>query len=259
MDRMFEPHTRVTRIAYGAVFAALVTVSTSVLNVSIPSTRGYFNLGDLMVYTAAILTGPLVGGLAGGVGSALSDALSPYSTYAPGTLVIKGLEGLIVGYLYKKRDSPAIERHWRAVTLVMSAVLFLLIASMASFYYSGGLNLGTDFVGMMTGGYPYSAYFDVWLLGGAVAAVLVAYWGLRSGPRLGWTSLSIVVGGAEMVAGYFAYEVSVLGVPVPAALVEVPVNIAQLVFGLVGALFLTQGVAAMFKRPSARTPRPPPP
>ena len=68
--------------------------------------------------------------------------------------------------------------------------------------------------------------------------------------------MSIVVGGAEMVTGYFTYEVSLLGVPVPAALVEVPLNVAQLVFGLVGALFLTQGVAAVLRRPSAPTPRP---
>jgi uncharacterized membrane protein len=256
---MFEPHSRVTRIAYGAVFAALVAAATTVLNVSIPSTKGYFNLGDMMVYTAAILTGPFVGGLAGGVGSALSDTYLTYFSYAPGTLVIKGLEGLIVGYLFKKRDSPAIQRHWRVVTLLMSVVLFLLIGSMASFYFSGGLTLGTDFLGMLSGRYSFSGYFDLWILVGAVAAVLVAIWGLRSEPRLGWTSLSIVLGGSEMVVGYFVYEVIVLAVPIPGALLEVPFNIAQLAFGLVGALFLTQGVAAMFKRPSARATRPPPP
>jgi uncharacterized membrane protein len=259
MNRMFEPHTRVTRIAYGAVFAALVAAATSVLNISIPSTKGYFNLGDMMVYTAAILTGPLVGGLAGGVGSALSDAYLGYFNFAPGTLVIKGLEGLIVGYLFRRRDSHLVEKHWKAVTLVMSGVLFLLIASMDSFYFSGGVNLETDFLGMMMGGYSFSAYFDTLLVGGAVAATLVACWGFRSEPKLGWASLSIVLGGAEMIAGYFTYEVSLLGVPVPGALVEVPVNGAQLVFGLVGALFLTEGVAAVFKRPSARTPRPTPP
>jgi uncharacterized membrane protein len=259
MDRMFEPHTRVTRIAYGAVFAALVAAATSVLNISIPSTKGYFNLGDMMVYTAAVLTGPLVGGLAGGVGSALSDTLLGYYTYAPGTLVIKGLEGLIVGYLFKKRESLAIEKHWRAVTIMMGAILFLLIASMDAFYFSGGLGPETDFLGMLTGAYSFSVYFDVWLLCGAAVAILVAYWGLRSEPRLGWTGLSIVLGGAEMVGGYFAYEVTLLGVPVPGALLEVPFNAAQLIFGLIGALFLTEGVSAVFRRPPARTPRPQPP
>jgi uncharacterized membrane protein len=256
---MFEPHSRVTRIAYGAVFAALVAAATTALNVPIPSTKGYFNLGDMLVYTAAILTGPLVGGLAGGVGSALSDLYLGYYNFASGTLVIKGVEGLIAGYLFKRLDSPTIRKHWKAVTLTMSAVLFLLIASMDSFFFSGGLNLGTDFLGMMTGGYTFSLYFDLWLLGGVVAAALVAFWGLRSEARLGLTCLAIVVAGMEMVAGYFSYEVALLGYTVPVALVEVPFNIAQLVFGLIGALFLTEGVAAMFKRPSARTTRPPPP
>jgi uncharacterized membrane protein len=238
------------------MLAALVAATTSVLTVTIPSTKGYFNLGDMMVYTAAVLTGPVVGGFAGGVGSALSDTLLGYFSYAPGTLVIKGLEGMIVGYLYRKRDSTVIQKHWRALTVTMSVVFFFLVASMASFYYTGQLYLGADLGHLLAGGYSYSAYFDAWLAAGALASLFVAIRGLRSQPRLGWTCLSIVVGGAEMVTGYFTYEVSLLGVPVPAALVEVPLNVAQLVFGLVGALFLTQGVAAVLRRPSAPTPRP---
>ncbi|HVP23127.1 MAG TPA: ECF transporter S component [Conexivisphaerales archaeon] len=245
---MFEPHTRVTTIAYGAVFAALVAATTTMLTVTIPSTKGYFNLGDMMVYTAAILTGPLVGGLAGGVGSALSDAYLGYYTFAPGTLVIKGLEGLIVGYLFTKRSSPAVTSHWKALTAGISVVLFVLMAMTGSFYFTGGFDFGGDLVAALSGRGTSGIALGVWLLGAGAFSALVAYTGLRSGPEVGWTAVSIVVGGSEMVAGYFVYEVGI-GMTVPAALLEVPFNIAQLVFGLVGALFLTTGVAAVFKRP----------
>ena len=52
-----------------------------------------------MVYTTAILFGPLVGAFAGGIGSMFADLFLGYSHFAPATLIIKGLEGAIVGLL----------------------------------------------------------------------------------------------------------------------------------------------------------------
>jgi uncharacterized membrane protein len=255
---LFEPRTRISRIAYGAILAALVTATTSSLTISIPATRGYFNLGDMMVYTAAVLTGPLVGALAGGIGSAISDVLlSP--SYAPGTLIIKGMEGLIVGYLYRGRESAYVGRHWRAITSAMSATVFVLVAVATSFYYNDSGIFGMSPLLLLRGGYPYSLQYGAWLTGGLVVAIVVLYAGLRSDPRLGWMAMSIVVGGSEMVLGYFLYETSVLGIPVPAALVEVPFNVGQLIFGLAGAVFITESVAAAFRRPVSQTQRPPPP
>ncbi|MCE4620798.1 MAG: ECF transporter S component, partial [Desulfurococcales archaeon] len=74
---------------YSAVFIALVFAAT-LIAVSTPVTNGYFNLGESMVYTAALLGGTLVGTIAGGIGSAMADLYLGYSHYAPGTLIIKG-------------------------------------------------------------------------------------------------------------------------------------------------------------------------
>lgn len=82
-----------------ALMIALTTVATMVIRIPVPATQGYINLGDSMVYVAALLFGPITGLLAGGIGSALADLLGGYSQFAPYTLVIKGLEGLIVGLL----------------------------------------------------------------------------------------------------------------------------------------------------------------
>ena len=46
--------------------------------------------------------GPVVGAFAGGVGSMIADIALGYTHYAPATLVIKGVEGFIVGYLSRK-------------------------------------------------------------------------------------------------------------------------------------------------------------
>lgn len=92
----------VLKLALAAVFAALVCVATIVFVIPIPATHGYFNLGETVIYTATLLFGPLVGGFAGGVGAGLADVINGYSQFAPGTLIIKCLEGLIVGFLYRK-------------------------------------------------------------------------------------------------------------------------------------------------------------
>lgn len=86
-------------IAAGAIFIALTAVVTRYTAVPIPATRGFFNLGEVVIYIAALVFGPVVGALAGGVGSALADVWAQAPYYAPFTLVIKGLEGYVVGRL----------------------------------------------------------------------------------------------------------------------------------------------------------------
>ena len=85
-----------------AVFAAVVCVATLVIRMPIPATSGYINLGDSMVFVSALLYGARIGGIAGGVGSALADIIGGYGSWAPFTLVIKGLEGFVVGHLAQK-------------------------------------------------------------------------------------------------------------------------------------------------------------
>ncbi len=86
-----------------AATTALVLVVTYFVSVPLPATQGQvFDAGDIMIFISAMTFGPVVGGFAGGVGSGLSDALHGYSIFAPFTLVIKGSEGLVAGYLATK-------------------------------------------------------------------------------------------------------------------------------------------------------------
>jgi len=94
-------------IAVAGISTALVAVATKAITVPVPATGGYINLGDTMVMFVAMLFGPVIGAFAGGVGSALGDVLSGYPGWAPVTLVIKGLEGLAVGYLARKLEGTA--------------------------------------------------------------------------------------------------------------------------------------------------------
>jgi uncharacterized membrane protein len=159
------------QLALAAVFAALVCVATLALVISIPATSGYFNLGETVIYIAALLFGPLVGAIAGG-GAAIADILVA-AQFAPGTLIIKGFEGAIVGFLNKK-----IQKITRSLTLS--------------------------------------------------------------------AAVSIIIGGLEMIAGYFIYEQLVLGYPFATALVEVPFNIVQMLVGLVVAIPVMHVILRVF-------------
>lgn len=87
-----------------ALLAALVTVSTMVITIPIPATGGYLNLGDSVIFLAAILFGWRYGLVAGGLGAALADLLVA-PMFALPTLIVKGFMGFIVGKLADKSDN----------------------------------------------------------------------------------------------------------------------------------------------------------
>jgi len=95
---------RARELAAAAIFIALTFVVTRYTVIPIPATRGYFNLGEVVIYIAAIVFGPVVGALAGGLGAGLADLVAA-PQFAPFTIVIKGVEGLLVGGLAGR--SPA--------------------------------------------------------------------------------------------------------------------------------------------------------
>lgn len=87
------------QLALSAVFTALTLVATIVISIPIPATGGYVNVGDTMIFLSGALFGPFVGGISGGLGSMAADLILGYSFYAPFTFLIKGLEGVLCGFL----------------------------------------------------------------------------------------------------------------------------------------------------------------
>ena len=94
-------HNNLLKIVMTAVFAALCYISTTLIQIPIPATGGYINLGDCFVLLGAFLLGPVYGALAGGIGSALADILSSYTQYALGTFIIKAAMALCAALIYR--------------------------------------------------------------------------------------------------------------------------------------------------------------
>jgi len=165
------------KIAAAAIFASLVAAATLLFVIPIPATSGYFNLGETLIYVAALLFGPLVGSAAG-AGASIADALVA-AQFAPGTFTIKAIEGFLVGFLTKK------------------------------------LNL-------------------------KIKSLTVC------------ATIAILIGGFEMVAGYFLYETLALGYPVTMAAVEIPFNIIQMLIGLTIAVPIMHAVLRIFPQLKSR-------
>ncbi|MBS7645670.1 MAG: ECF transporter S component [Candidatus Bathyarchaeia archaeon] len=114
----------VLEASLAAVFTALVAATTIAVRIPVPATGGYINVGDAVIFAAALSMGWLVGGAAGGIGSAIADMVG-YPVFAPFTLVIKGLEGLVAGWIADgtgtRRDLIA----WGSGSAIMVAGYFL--------------------------------------------------------------------------------------------------------------------------------------
>jgi uncharacterized membrane protein len=107
-------------IAVTAIFTAVIFIIISQIPpIPIPATSGYFNLGETAIYVAALLFGPFVGAFAGGIGAALSDVYLGFAHFAPGTLIIKGLEGAVVGLLNIKLKKRIQNTSLRAIISVI--------------------------------------------------------------------------------------------------------------------------------------------
>jgi uncharacterized membrane protein len=300
-----------TKLALTPIFTALVTVATMVFVISIPATSGYFNIGETIIYVAAILFGPYVGAVAGGIGAAISDLLLA-PVYAPATLIIKALEGGIVGFLAQRtlkvtharyigasfilvtmfaslplfswtifsnaffsgplfhtsqlalyngvlnslcftgyilvlawavphllRANTSVKLQWKMLTFILGIITGVLLIGIGSTYYSGEVQL---FLGIPPPVTPTITFFvpiEFWYALGVLVIVLTTYVGFKLEPELGWLVFATFLGGLEMVAGYFLYEQFVMG---RAAIVEVPVNIGQMLVGLILAIPVAKAV-----------------
>jgi len=221
----------VLRLAIASVFTALVCIATLVFTVGVPATSGYFNIGETIIYVAALLFGPYVGAFAGGLGAAIADMLVA-PVFFPGTLAIKSCEGAIVGFLNKKMFTQTSRSNWRIYTALLGVVVGVLLAVTGSVYYR---NVDI-YLGIPAPPTPTFTVFipaEVWYFLGGILAFLITLTGFKLEPESGRAILSIIIGGLVMITGYFLYEQLVLN---KAAVVEIPVNIGQMLVGLIVAI-----------------------
>ena len=114
--------SNIRKLVFAALLAALTCVCTMVIQIPIPATGGYINLGDSIVLLCAWYIGGVYGVAAAGIGSMLADLLSGYAIYAPATFVIKALMALAAYFIYQK-----LHGHRGQYLGALAAALILLV------------------------------------------------------------------------------------------------------------------------------------
>jgi uncharacterized membrane protein len=208
-----------------AIFTALVTVATVVLGISLPAANGYFNLGEAMIYIAAILLGPISGGFAGGVGAMLGDVILGYWFYAPATLGIKFLEGYVVGFLFNKFKKGMTEE-----TLHSGRTTMRILQS--------GFLIGAAVIIVGVNADPTNTFF--WVLIGSLFICTAFISIMFKKVPIYYLIISMIAGGAVMVTGYLLYSTFVLASTI--AYLNLPFDTMQALIGIVIAVPVYQAL-----------------
>ncbi len=119
---------KIRKIVFAALMTAIICVATFIVQIPVPATGGYVNLGDCFVILSGYMLGGLYGTLAAGLGSALADLLAGYAQYAPATFVIKALMALAFYYIYKalsKKLGTKLSVVSKTITAVIAEIIMV--------------------------------------------------------------------------------------------------------------------------------------
>ena len=120
-------HEQIKRLALTALFAALTCVATMVIQIPMPATNGFVNIGDCFVLLGAVVLGPVYGAVSGGVGSALADLFAGYAHYVPGTLIIKALMAVIAALIFRAMKKHHINTYVSQLVGSVAAELWMVL------------------------------------------------------------------------------------------------------------------------------------
>lgn len=92
-------------IAATGVMLAVVFVMTRSVTFNI-GPGGFIHTGDIAIYIAAFLFGPIVALIAGALGTSLADLTLGFGVWAPGSLVIHGTQAFVAGLIAWRSGLP---------------------------------------------------------------------------------------------------------------------------------------------------------
>ena len=231
---------------------SLNAVVTVLLAVNLPLSTGFFNIGESMVYLTAIVFGPFIGAISGGLGGMLADIFLGFGSFAPGTLIIKGLEGLIVGFLYQrlittKFSEPKEEKNPKKFLLVLitATIISVTILLIGFFIFIGE----ADFLRVFADVYVFNVNFTYifWSIIAVLSFLSIILIYKFVDPKISLKIIAMLVGGMEMILGYFLFETFFPGIGFAGALSEIPFNIMQVCIGLAVAVSISEPIINTLK------------
>lgn len=139
-------------LVYAAMLAALTCIATMLIKVPTIGTNGYVNIGDSAVLLSAWILGNPYGALAAGIGSGLADLLAGYTSYVPGTTIIKftmAFVGVLLMKFFKKVNCPVLIKYILSgivAELIMVGGYFLYEATFLGYGLPAAASIPSNFI-----------------------------------------------------------------------------------------------------------------
>lgn len=114
-------------IVLSALFTAIVFVATYAVQIPLPgiATGGLMHLGNVALFSIAIIFGKRYGAISGAFGMMLFDLLSPWAIWAPGTFIIRGVMGYLVGTLSNSNGRNGKSLLWNIIAMILPSIWML--------------------------------------------------------------------------------------------------------------------------------------
>ena len=137
--------SRTLKLVITAVMTALTCVVTVYVNIP-NGVGGNINIGDSLIFISASLLGALPAAFIGGIGSMIADFVGGYAAFAPFTLIVKGLEGLVAGlvsyYAFNLESKNRLSGIARILLTIGGMIAAALVMTLGYFVTSLILNNG---------------------------------------------------------------------------------------------------------------------
>ncbi len=222
-NKILKEVSSIRGIALIVSFTALVFLSTSIFFIYIPASNGFFNIGEAFVYLAALIGGPITGAIAGGLGASMADLALGFGQFAPATAVLKFLEGFVVGLLFHYS-----RRVYGWLKYVFMGIICSFLIGFSAFLTTQTFNIGLSFYG--AGEFSVNIPGYVFLIFSIILTIIIILVLLLLKEK-GEMALSCSLGGIIIVIGYYLYEIYILSYDPSLVALEIPFNIAQVIFG----------------------------
>lgn len=114
-------------LAISAMSISIVFVSCFFVNIKLPISvnGGLIHLGNIALFTVAMLLGARHGMIAGSFGMALFDIAAGLAPWAPGTFIIRGISGYALGYIYEKRLNSKHKLYYTVLAVIIPSLFMI--------------------------------------------------------------------------------------------------------------------------------------
>ncbi len=138
-EKKERPISATREVVLDGLLVAIVFVMTYFIQIKLPVAvnGGLIHMGNVALFTIALVFGKRRGAIAGAFGMGLFDILSGWAAWAPYTFVIRGVMGFIIGSV-----SDTKEKNGASMLFNLTAIVLGSIWMIAGYYGAEGFMYG---------------------------------------------------------------------------------------------------------------------